>query len=116
MLKFARNADKRKRELEFAVGNHVFVKVSPMKDVMRFCKQGKLNPRFIGPFEVLERIGTLAYRVALPPMLAGMHNVFHISMLRKYMLNPSHMLNYEPLQITPNTSYEERPIQILNRK
>ena len=109
-------ADKRRRDLEFVVGDHVFVKIAPMKGVMRFGKKGKLSPRFIGPFEILERIGTLAYRVALPPALSGVHNVFHISMLRKYMSNPSHVLNYEPLQLTPNMSYEERPVQILARQ
>ncbi|XP_075494739.1 uncharacterized protein LOC142532304 [Primulina tabacum] len=109
-------ADKRRRDLEFAVGDHVFVKVAPMKGVMRFGKKGKLSPRFIGPFEILDRVGTLAYRVALPPNLAGVHNVFHVSMLRKYMANPSHVLNFEPLQLTPNLSYEERPVQILDRQ
>ncbi|XP_075524534.1 uncharacterized protein LOC142556932 [Primulina tabacum] len=109
-------ADQRRRDLEFAVGDHVFVKVAPMKGVMRFGKKGKLSPRFIGPFEILDRVGTLAYRVALPPNLAGVHNVFHVSMLRKYMANPSHVLNFEPLQLTPNLSYEERPVQILDRQ
>ncbi|XP_073035230.1 uncharacterized protein [Primulina eburnea] len=109
-------ADQRRRDLEFAVGDHVFVKVAPMKGVMRFGKKGKLSPRFIGPFEILERVGTLAYRVALPPSLSGVHNVFHVSMLRKYMSNPSHVLNYEPLQLTPHLSFEERPTQILDRQ
>ncbi|XP_075475632.1 uncharacterized protein LOC142507891 [Primulina tabacum] len=90
-------ADKWRRELEFAVGDHLFVKVAPMKGVMRIGKKGKLSPRFIGLFEILEKIGTLAYRVALPPMLVGVHNVFHILMLLKYMSNPSHVLNHEPL-------------------
>ncbi|XP_073273249.1 uncharacterized protein [Primulina huaijiensis] len=106
-------ADKHQRELEFAVGDHVFVKVAPLKGDMRFDKKGKLSPRFIGPFEILEKIKTLAYRVALPPMLARVHNVFYILMLRNYMSNPSHVLNNEPLQLTPNMTYEERPIQIL---
>ncbi|XP_042396452.1 uncharacterized protein LOC121986553 [Zingiber officinale] len=109
-------ADKRRRDLEFAFDNHVFVKIAPMKGVMRFGRKGKLSPRFIGPFEILERVGALAYRVAFPPNLAGVHNVFHISMLRKYMSNPSHVLNFEPLQLTPNLSYEERPTQILSRQ
>ncbi|XP_073271542.1 uncharacterized protein [Primulina huaijiensis] len=90
-------ANKRRRELEFSVGDYVFVKVAPMKVVMRLGKKGKLNSRFMGPFEVLERIEIFAYRVVLPPMLAGVHNVFYILMLRKYMSNPSHVLNYEPL-------------------
>ncbi|XP_073313440.1 uncharacterized protein [Primulina huaijiensis] len=87
-----------------------------MKGVMRFGKKGKLSPKFIGPFKILERVGTIAYRVALPPNLAGVHNVFHVSMLRKYMLNPSHVLNYEQLQLTPNLSFEKRPTRILERQ
>ncbi|XP_073033891.1 uncharacterized protein [Primulina eburnea] len=109
-------ADQRHRDLEFTVGDHVFVKVATMKGVMRFEKKGKLNPRFIEPFEIIERVGTLANRVALPPNLAGFHNVFHVSMLRKYMSNPSHLLNYEPLYLTPHLSFEERPTQILDKQ
>ncbi|XP_073036795.1 uncharacterized protein [Primulina eburnea] len=101
--------DKRRRELEFAVGDHVFVKLALMKGVMRFSKKGKLSLRFIRPFQVLEKIGTLAYRVVLPPMLVVVHNVFHILVLRKCMSNPSHLMNYEPLQLTQNMLYEERP-------
>ncbi|XP_073057265.1 uncharacterized protein [Primulina eburnea] len=108
--------DQRRRDLELAVGDHVFIKIEPMKGVMRFGKKGKLSPRFIRPFEILERLEALAYRVALPPKLAGVHNVFHISMLRKHMSNPSHFLNFEPLQFSPNLSYEERPTQILGRQ
>ncbi|XP_073131928.1 uncharacterized protein [Henckelia pumila] len=84
-----------------------------MKGVMRFGKRGKLSPRFIGPFEILGRIGTLAYHVALPPSLAAVHNVFHVSMIRKYISNPSHILDFEPLQLTSDFSFEERPVQIL---
>ncbi|XP_075504475.1 uncharacterized protein LOC142541912 [Primulina tabacum] len=84
--------------------------------VMRFGKNHKLNPRFIGLFEVLKRIGTLAYRVALPPMPDGVHNVFNISMQRKYMSHPSYVVNSEPLQLMTNMSYEERPTQILDRQ
>ncbi|XP_073041943.1 uncharacterized protein [Primulina eburnea] len=87
-----------------------------MKGVMRFGKKGKLSPRFITPFEILERVGTLAYIVQLPPNLAGVHNMFHVSMLRKYMSNPLHVLNYEPLQLTPHLSFEEKPTQILDRQ
>ncbi|XP_073018278.1 uncharacterized protein [Primulina eburnea] len=111
-----RYVDKRRKELDFAVSDHVSVKVGPMKGVMRFGKKGKLSPRFVGPFEILEKIEALAYRVALLWTLAGVHNVFHISMLRKYMSYPSHVLNYEPMQLTPNMSYEERYIQILDRQ
>ena len=75
-----------------------------------------MSPRFVGPFEILKRIGKVAYELALLPTLAGVHNVFHVSMLRKYMLDPSHVLNYEPLKIKDNLTYEEVPIQILDRK
>jgi hypothetical protein len=70
------------------VGDHVFLKVSPMKGVMRFGKKGKLSPRFLGPFKITQRVGRLAYRIALPPDLVGTHDVFHVSMLRKYVANP----------------------------
>ncbi|XP_073061859.1 uncharacterized protein [Primulina eburnea] len=109
-------ADQRRRDIEFAVGDHVFVKSTPMKGVMRFRKKCKHNHRFIGPFEILEIVGTLAYRVALPPNLAGVHNVFQVSLLRKYMSNPSHVLNYEPFQLTLHLSFEEKPTQILDRQ
>ncbi|XP_073304185.1 uncharacterized protein [Primulina huaijiensis] len=87
-----------------------------MKDVMRFGKKDKLSPRFIRTFEILERVGTLADRVALSSNLSRVHNVFHVSILRKYMSNPSHVLNYEPLQLTPDLSFEERPTRILDKQ
>ncbi|XP_075524554.1 uncharacterized protein LOC142556956 [Primulina tabacum] len=77
-------ANVRRRPLEFNVGDHVFVKIAPLKGVMRFRKKGKLSPCYIGPSEVLDRIGERAYRLALPPDLDRVHNVFHVSMLRKY--------------------------------
>ena len=83
---------------------------------MRFGKNGKLSPRFVEPFEVLERVGEVAYRIALPPALSGVHNVFHESMLRKCILDPSHVLSYEPLQIRDDLSYEEVLVEILDRK
>ena len=77
----------------------VFLKVALMKGVMRFGEKGKLSPKFFGPFEILKRIGKVAYEFTLPPTLVGLHNVFHVSMLRKYIPDPSHVLNYEPLKI-----------------
>ncbi|XP_073120632.1 uncharacterized protein [Henckelia pumila] len=82
---------------------------------MRFGKKVKLAPRFIGPFEILDRVGTLVYRVALLPNLAGVH-VFHISMLMKYVSNSSHVLNFEPLQLSPDMTYEEGPDRIMERQ
>ncbi|KAL4196311.1 hypothetical protein AMTRI_Chr04g182510 [Amborella trichopoda] len=97
-------------------GDRVFLKISPIKGIMRFGKKGKLSPRYIGPFEILERIGGVAYRLALPPELANVHNVFHVSSLRKYQPDPSHILKYEPLPIRKDISFIEQPILILNRR
>ncbi|KAH9722972.1 Endonuclease [Citrus sinensis] len=108
-------ANRRRRELEFEKGDFVFLKVSPWKGVFQFRKKGKLSPRFIGPFEILERIGPVAYRIALPPSLSRLHNVFHVSVLRKYIADPSHVLDYQPIQITEDMSYEEQPIEIVDR-
>ncbi|GAV69252.1 Chromo domain-containing protein [Cephalotus follicularis] len=83
---------------------------------MRFGKKGKLTPRFIGPFEILERVGAVAYRLALPPSLSDVHNVFHVSMLRKYHPDPSHVLQWEPLELRTDLSFEEIPIRILDRR
>ncbi|KAL5558049.1 hypothetical protein UlMin_034260 [Ulmus minor] len=109
-------ADKRRRPLEFQVGEAVFLKVAPMKGVMRFGKKGKLNPRYIGPFEILERIGKVAYKLALPPNLSSVHNVFHVSMLKKYVQDSSHVLEHEPIEVHEDLTYEEKPVQILDRK
>ena len=86
-----------------------------MKGVKRFGKKGKLSPRFIGPFEILDKVGAVAYRLALPPALADSHNVFHISMLWKYVSDPSHVLKYDTIALQKDLSYEERPISILDR-
>ena len=109
-------ADPKRRNVEFQVGDHVFLRVSPMRGVKRFVKKGKLSPRFVGPFEILERVGQVAYRLALPPALAGVHNVFHVSMLRKYISDESHILSYDDLVLDSDLSYEERPVQVLDRK
>ncbi|KAL0551810.1 hypothetical protein IC582_010899 [Cucumis melo] len=109
-------ADVRRKDLEFEVGDKVFLKVAPMKGVLRFERRGKLSPRFVGPFEILERIGPVAYRLALPPSLSTVHDVFHVSMLRKYVPDPSHVVDYEPLEIDENLSYIEQPVEVLARE
>ena len=75
------------------MGDHVFLKVMPKREVVRFNKQRKLTSRYIEPFEILERVGTVAYQLALPPSLSGFHEVFHFSMLRKYTLDPTHVVD-----------------------
>ncbi|XP_075480669.1 uncharacterized protein LOC142521336 [Primulina tabacum] len=113
-------ADLKRRPVEFNVGEKAYVKVSPMRGVVRFCKAGKLNPRYVGPFEILEKVGTLACRLALPPSMSRIHNVFHVSQLRRYIPNPSHVLEVEPLLIEGNLGeelkYEEVPIRIVDTK
>ncbi|XP_028060211.1 uncharacterized protein LOC114263826 [Camellia sinensis] len=109
-------ADKRRQPLSFEVGDHVFLKISPRQGLMRFGKSGKLSPRFIGPFEILERIGEVAYRLALSPQLSGVHNVFHVSMLRKYEPDPSHILDWVDFEVDECASYEERSVQILDTR
>ena len=83
---------------------------------MRFGKRGKLSPRYVGSFKVIERISEVAYRLALPPALSRLHDDFHVSMLKKYLHDPSHILTYESLDVDPKFTYEEKPIKILDRK
>jgi hypothetical protein len=109
-------ADNRRRPLKFEVGDRVFLKVSPMRGVMWFGKKGKLTPRFVGPFEITQRVGKLAYRIALSLDLIGMHDVFHVSMLRKYIANPDIIMVYEPLEIQEGLTYVEELIKIVDKK
>jgi hypothetical protein len=81
-------ADVKRRDLEFVVGNEVLLKVSPTKGIVRFGIKGKLSPRYIGPYLITARVGSLAYRLQLPESMAGVHPVFHVSMLRKYIRDP----------------------------
>ncbi|KAL4340238.1 hypothetical protein GQ457_08G028370 [Hibiscus cannabinus] len=106
-------ADLKRREVEYVVGDKVFLKVSPWKKVMRFGRKGKLSPRYIGPYEIVERMGPVAYRLLLPPELERIHDVFHVSMLRKYRSDPSHVMPVEEIELNPDLSYDEEPIEIL---
>ena len=85
-------ANLKRKDIEYEVGDKVFLKVSPWKKIIRFGRKGKLSPRFIEPYEILERVRPVAYRLALPPELAKLHDVFHVSMLRRYRYDPSHIL------------------------
>nr|GEZ84606.1 hypothetical protein [Tanacetum cinerariifolium] len=97
-------------------GDHVFLKVSPARGVRRFGIKGKLSPRFIGPFEILDRVGEVLYRLALPPQLSHVHNVFHVSLLRGYKYYPLHVISYPLDQIRTDLSYVEEPEAILDRQ
>ncbi|XP_043700082.1 uncharacterized protein LOC122650762 [Telopea speciosissima] len=83
---------------------------------MRFGKKGKLSPRYIGPYEILARVGQVAYRLALPPMLVGVHDVFHVFMLKKYVPDPSHVISQELPEVNEDLTYNKRPVAILDRK
>ncbi|XP_050938833.1 uncharacterized protein LOC127148680 [Cucumis melo] len=90
--------------------------MTPMKGVLRFEEKEKSSPRFVGPFKILKRIDPVAYCLVLPPSLSVIHVAFHISMLRKYVADPSHVVDYEPLKIDENLSFEELLVEILARE
>ena len=103
--KYKSYTDKHRKDRKFAVGDHVLLKVSPVRGVIRFSqKSGKLSPRYIGPFEILERIRKVAYRLALPSKMSGVHNVFHISMLRKCAHNPEHEIDFNDIEVNDNVT------------
>ena len=108
--------DRRRRPLEFEVGDQVFLKVMPKKGVVRFDKRGKLASRYIGPFEILERVGTVAYRLALPPSLSGVHEVFHVSMLQKCTPNPTYVVDWGEITVDTDETFEEGPVRILDSR
>ncbi|WMV41725.1 hypothetical protein MTR67_035110 [Solanum verrucosum] len=101
---------------QFQVDDWVFLKVSPMKGVMRFGKKWKLSPRYVGPYKILKRIGKVAYELELSVELAAMHPVFHISLLKKYMGDPASIVPLESVVVKDSLSYEDVPIEILNRQ
>ena len=103
-------ADVRRRPLEFEVGDHVFLKVMPKRGVVRFSKRGKLSSRFIGLFKILERVGTIAYRLALPPNMSGVHEVFHVSILRRYTPDPAHVVGWGEIEVDTDGTFEEGPV------
>ena len=98
------------------MGDHVFLNVMPKIRVVRFGKRWKLMPRYIGPFEVLARVGTVAYRLALPPSLSGVHEVFHVSMLQKYNPDPAHVVDWGGIIVDTNGTFEEGLARILDSR
>ncbi|WRX31632.1 Integrase [Theobroma cacao] len=109
-------SNRRRKDLEFEIDDKVFLKVSPWKGVIRFAKRGKLNPRYIGPFRIIERIGPVAYRLEFPSELDRIHNVFHVSMLKTYVPDPSHILETPPIEFHEDLKFEVQPVRILDRK
>ena len=109
-------ADVRRQPLEYEDGDHVFLEVMPKRGVVRFGKRGKLSPRFIGPFEILEMVGTVAYRLALPPSMSGVHEVFHVSMLWKYAPDPTHVVDWGQIEVDTDETFEEGPVRIVDSR
>ncbi|GJT05083.1 putative reverse transcriptase domain-containing protein [Tanacetum coccineum] len=108
-------ADKRRKPLEFSVGEYVLLKVSPWKGVVRFGKKGKLAPRFVGPFEITERIHLVAYRLRLPEELNGVHDMFHVSNLKKCLADPKLQIPLDEIQVNAKLNIVEEPMEILER-
>ncbi|XP_060668665.1 uncharacterized protein LOC132799964 [Ziziphus jujuba] len=104
------------KDLKFEISDRVFLRLSPWKGVVRFGKRGKLSPCYIGLYEIVERIDPVAYKIDLPEELSRIHDVFHMSMLHKYISDPSHMLETSEIEFRDDLSYEEQPVQILGRE
>jgi hypothetical protein len=102
--------------LQFQVGDFVYLRVSPTKGVQRFGIKGKLAPRYVGPFEILKVCGPVAYKIRLPSQLAAIHDVFHVSQLKKCIKVPTEIIETTAIEIEPDLSYIEQPIQILDTK
>ena len=109
-------ADRHATDRVYNVDDWVFLKLSPWKGVVRFGKKGKLSPRYIGPYRITERVDAVAYRLELPSELSRVHNVFHVSMLRHYVSDPSHVIPHQPLEINSDLTYDEEPVTILDWK
>jgi len=107
-------ADKRRRPLEFKADDHVFLRVTPTTGIGRALKSRKLTPRFIGPYQITRRIGPVAYEIALSPHLGNLHNVFHVSQLRKYVADPTHVLEQDDVQVHENLTLGVGPVRILD--
>jgi hypothetical protein len=109
-------ADKRRQPLYFLVGDYVYLRVSPMKGISHFGVKGKLAPRYIGPFLILEQCGPVAYRLQLPETLSAVHNVFHVSQLKKCLRVPDQTIEVTDIVLEPDLTYYEHPIRVLDQK
>jgi len=108
--------DKRRKDIEFQVGDHVFLRVNLVTGVGRALKCRKSTPRFVGPFEIVEKVGVVAYRIALLPSLSNLHDVFHVSQLRKYVYDASHMIQVDDLEVRDNLTVETWPVRIVDHE
>ncbi|XP_040967918.1 uncharacterized protein [Gossypium hirsutum] len=108
-------ANLKRKEIKYSVRDFVFLKVSPWKKVLRFGRKVKLRPRFIGPYRIFRRLRPVAYQLELPLELERIHDVFHASMLRHYRSNPMHVVPVKEIEVRPNLTFDEEPVQILNR-
>ncbi|KAK6161722.1 hypothetical protein DH2020_005103 [Rehmannia glutinosa] len=109
-------AGKSRKDLEFKVGDEIFLRLSSWKGLINPKKGGKLSLRYVGPYKILQMIGKLAYRLELPTQYAGMHNVFHVLRLKKYRLDPEHIIIRDAPPLMENLSYTEKPIRIIDRQ
>ncbi|GJS48624.1 putative reverse transcriptase domain-containing protein [Tanacetum coccineum] len=109
-------ADKRRKPLEFSVGDHVLLKVSPWKGVVRFRKKGKSAPRFVGPFEIVEKVGAVAYRFDFPEELNGVHGTFHVSNLKKCLADPTLQIPLDEIRVDDKLNFVEEPVEIMERE
>ena len=109
-------ADRRRKPLEFEEGDHVFLKVTPITGVGRAIKSKKLSPKYIGPYQIIHRVGNVAYQIALPPLLSNLHDVFHVSQLRKYISDPTHVIEPDQIQVKENLTIEPSPVKIEDRR
>jgi hypothetical protein len=107
-------ADKRRRDLSFEIGDFVYLKVSPMRGTRIFRVKGKLAPKYVGPFKIIDYKGEVAYQLELPPQLSEVHDVFHVSQLRKCLRVPEEQLPMEYLDLGGDLTYSERPIKIFD--
>jgi hypothetical protein len=108
--------DKRRKPLQFEVGDFVYLKVLPTKGVQKFGIKGKLAPRYIGPYEIIKACGPVAYKMKLPPKLSAIHNVFHVSQLKKCVRLPTEVIAEADVEIEPDLSYQEYPSKVLDCK
>jgi hypothetical protein len=109
-------ADKRRNPLEFKVGDHIYLRVSPMKGVRRFGIKVKLAPRYIGPYPIIDKYGTTSYQVELPAKLSGVHNVFYVSQLKRCLKPPADVVIEDTIPLEPDLTYKAHPIKVLDQQ